>query len=63
MSQESLREVGLVVPATYSAFTKYKKTAEILGKEIFSHYNLTFKRNEKVALYPVYVSESKKYNI
>ena len=40
-------EVGLVVPATYSAFTKCKKTAEIREtelerrKQIFSHYNLT----------------------
>ena len=54
-----VREVGLVVPAAYSAFTKCKKTAEILEnelerrKQIFSHYNLIFKRNEKVALYPV----------
>ena len=58
------REVGLVDPATYSAFTKCKKTVEILEKElerrkqIFSHYNLTFKRSEKVALYPVYVSNA-----
>ena len=56
-----VREVGLVVPAIYSAFTKCKKTAEILEKElerrkqIFSHYNLTFRRSEKVALCPVYV--------
>ena len=52
--------------ATYSAFTKYKKTAKILEKElerrkeIFSNYNLTFKRSEKVAMYPVYVSKSTK---
>ena len=50
-----VREVGLVVPTTYSAFTKCKKTAEILEKElerrkqIFSQYNLTIKRSEKVA--------------
>ena len=53
------REVGFVAPATYSAFTKCEKTAEILEKElerrkqIFRHYNLTFKLSEKVALYPV----------
>ena len=63
------REVDFVVPATYSAFTKCKKTAEILEKELerrkqfFTHYNLTFKRSERVALYPVYVSKSTKSNV
>ena len=61
-----VKEVGLIVPATYYAFTKSKKTAEILEKElerrkqVLSHYNSTFKRSEKVALYPLYVSKSTK---
>ena len=34
LTGKRVREVGVVVPATYSVFTKCKKTAEILEKEL-----------------------------
>ena len=45
-----------------SSCSTFKKMAEILEKElerkqIFSHYNLTFKCSEKVTLYPVYFTK------